>query len=233
LIEIYDQIMNEKVIDFLQQNAKIESGIAQITAMCQSSIKQMPPGMLPPLVIQYDASSVPVIQLSLSSETIPESQLFDLAVNFLRPQLVTIPGVQIPYPYGGRQRQIMVDLDPDQLHSFGVTATDVSNVINATLYDRLNFNFNRDIAPIYAPGVLLDLTRFRGVDRLPNRELVGPDELAACAESQGIEIERGDVVLVRFPHPSGLRGKKRPAVIVQSDSYATLLSTLIIACVTV
>src|SRR5882757_2618115 len=91
----------------------------------------MPPGMLPPLVIQYDASSVPVIQLSLSSDTIPESQLFDLAVNFLRPQLVTIPGVQIPYPYGGRQRQIMVDLDPDQLHSFGVTATDVSNVINA------------------------------------------------------------------------------------------------------
>ena len=116
---------------YFQPGAKIESGIAQVTAMAQTSIKQMPPGMLPPLVIQYDASSVPVVQLALSSDTIPEQQLFDLAVNFLRPQLVTIPGVQIPYPYGGRQRQIMVDLDPEKLHSFGVTATDVSNIINA------------------------------------------------------------------------------------------------------
>jgi multidrug efflux pump subunit AcrB len=116
---------------YFQPGAKIESGIAQVTAMAQTAIKQMPPGMLPPLVIQYDASSVPVIQLSLSSDTIPEQQLFDLAINFLRPQLVTIRGVQIPYPYGGRQRQIMVDLDPEKLHAFGVTATDVSNAISA------------------------------------------------------------------------------------------------------
>lgn len=115
---------------YFQPGAKIESGIAQITAMAQTSIRQMPPGMLPPLVIQYDASSVPVVQLSLSSDTIPEQQLFDLAVNFIRPQLVTIPGVQIPYPYGGRQRQVMVDLDPEKMRAFDVTATEVSNTIN-------------------------------------------------------------------------------------------------------
>lgn len=116
---------------YFQPGAKIESGIAQITAMAQTSIRQMPPGMTPPLVIQYDASSVPVVQLSLSSDTIPEQQLFDLAVNFLRPQLVTIPGVQIPYPYGGRQRQVMVDLDPEKMRAFNVTATEVSNTINS------------------------------------------------------------------------------------------------------
>lgn len=116
---------------YFQPGAKIEAGIAQVTAVAQSAIKQMPPGMLPPLILQYDASSVPVLQLSLSSDTIPEQQLFDLAVNFLRPQLVTIPGVQIPYPYGGRQRQVMVDLDFDRLQGFGLTAADVSTAIGA------------------------------------------------------------------------------------------------------
>lgn len=116
---------------YFQPGAKIEAAIAQVTAVSQTAIKQMPPGMLPPLVLQYNASSVPVLQLSLSSETIPEQQLFDLAVNFLRPQLVTIPGVQIPYPYGGRQRQVMVDLDPEKLQAFGVTAADVSGAISA------------------------------------------------------------------------------------------------------
>jgi multidrug efflux pump subunit AcrB len=116
---------------YFQPGAKIEAGIAQVTAVGQTAIKQMPPGMLPPLILQYDASSVPVLQLSLSSDVIPEQQLFDLAVNFLRPQLVTIPGVQIPYPYGGRQRQVMVDLDSERLQGFGLTAADVSSAIGA------------------------------------------------------------------------------------------------------
>jgi len=115
---------------YFQPGAKIESAIAQVSAVSQTAIRSMPPGMQPPLVIQYNASSVPVLQLAISSDTLPEQQLFDQTVNFLRPQLVTIPGVQIPYPYGGRQRQVMVDIDPEKLHAFGLSAADVSNAVS-------------------------------------------------------------------------------------------------------
>ena len=115
---------------YFQQRAKIEQAIAQVTAISQTAIRQMPPGMQPPLIIRYNASSVPIIQLSLGSDSIPENQLFDLAVNVMRPQLITIQGVQIPYPYGGKQRQIMVDIDPDKLYAYGLSALDVSNAIN-------------------------------------------------------------------------------------------------------
>src|SRR5437773_6253383 len=91
----------------------------------------MPPGMQPPLIIRYNASSVAILQLSLRSDTLPENQLFDISTNFLRPQLITIPGVQIPYPYGGKQRQVMVDIDPDKLYAYGLSPMDVSNAINA------------------------------------------------------------------------------------------------------
>src|SRR4051794_30782115 len=116
---------------YFQPNAKIEQGIAQITAVSQTAIRLMPPGTQPPLIIRYNASSVPILQLSLESDTIPENQLFDLAVNNLRPQLITIPGVQIPYPYGGKQRQVMVDLDPEKMYAYGITPNDVSGAVNA------------------------------------------------------------------------------------------------------
>src|SRR3954470_5369670 len=116
---------------YFQPRAKIEQAIAQVTAVSQTAIRFMPPGMQPPLILRYNASSVPIQQLSLHSDTIPENQLFDLAVNFLRPQLITIPGVQIPYPYGGKQRQVMVDIDPDKLYAYGLSPADVSNAINA------------------------------------------------------------------------------------------------------
>ena len=116
---------------FFQKGAKLEAATAQVTAVSQTAIRQMPPGMQPPLVIRYSASSVPVIQLSIGSETLPEQQLFDLSINFLRPPLVTVPGVQIPYPYGGKQRQIMVDLDPERLYAWGISPGDVSTAINA------------------------------------------------------------------------------------------------------
>src|SRR5437867_3176165 len=105
---------------YFQPKAKIEQAIAQVTAVSQTAIRNMPPGMQPPLIIRYNASSVPILQLSLRSDTLPENQLFDLATNFLRPQLITIPGVQIPYPYGGKQRQVMVDIDPEKLYSYGL-----------------------------------------------------------------------------------------------------------------
>jgi multidrug efflux pump subunit AcrB len=116
---------------YFQKTAKIEVAIAQVTAISQTAIRMMPPGIQPPLIIQYSASSVPIVQLSLSSDTLPEQQLFDLAVQTLRPQLVTIPGVQVPYPYGGKQRNIIVDLDPEKLYAYGVSPLDVSNAINA------------------------------------------------------------------------------------------------------
>src|SRR5205814_4150283 len=98
---------------YFQKNAKIEEATAQVTAISQTATRFMPPGMQPPLIIRYSASDVPILQLSLGSETLPEQSLFDLTINSLRKNLVTVPGVQIPYPYGGKQRQIMVDLDPE------------------------------------------------------------------------------------------------------------------------
>jgi multidrug efflux pump subunit AcrB len=116
---------------FFQPNTKIEAGIAQVTAICQTTLRQMPPGTQPPLVIQYSASNVPILQLSFASDTLSEQGMFDQAVNFVRPRLVTVPGVQIPYPYGGKQRQVMVDLDPERLYAWGISPSDVSAAIGA------------------------------------------------------------------------------------------------------
>ena len=102
-----------------------------MTAVSQTAIRSMPPGSQPPLVIRYSASNVPILQLALSSDTLSEQQLFDYGVNFIRPQLITIPGVQIPYPYGGKQRQIVVDLDPARLYAWGISPSDVTDAVNA------------------------------------------------------------------------------------------------------
>jgi multidrug efflux pump subunit AcrB len=116
---------------YFQPNAKIENANAQVTAISQTAIRMMPTGTQPPLIIEYNASNVPVIQLSVGSDTLPESALFDQAWNFMRPQLIVIPGVQIPYPYGGKQRFVMVDLDITKCYSYGISPIDVSNAINA------------------------------------------------------------------------------------------------------
>ncbi len=116
---------------FFQPNANIPTAIAQVVATEQQVLRQMPPGSLPPLVIKYSASAIPVIQLGLSSPTMTEPALFDAAVNFLRPRLVTIPGVAIPWPYGGKSRQISVDIDTPALLAKGLTASDVLSAINA------------------------------------------------------------------------------------------------------
>ena len=90
---------------YLQPHASIDRANAQITAIAQTSLRSMPPGTLPPLIINYNASTVPILQLSLSGKGLSEAQLNDIAVNFLRTQLVTVPGAAIPYPYGGKQRR--------------------------------------------------------------------------------------------------------------------------------
>jgi multidrug efflux pump subunit AcrB len=116
---------------FFQPNVKIEKAIAQITAISQTQLRQLPPGITPPLVITYSASSVPIVQLALSGQKLSEQQLFDLGVNFIRTRLVTIPGCAIPYPYGGKQRQVQVDLNTQQLQSKGLSPMDVVNAISA------------------------------------------------------------------------------------------------------
>src|SRR5512146_1091060 len=116
---------------FFRPGTNIQTALSQVTAITQTSVRQLPPGTTPPLVITYTASTTPIIQLGLSSKTLPEQRLFDLGNNFLRNQLATVQGAALPYPYGGKQRQIMVDLDEQKLQAFGLTPTDIVNAVNA------------------------------------------------------------------------------------------------------
>jgi multidrug efflux pump subunit AcrB len=116
---------------FFQPNASIDKAIAQVTAISQTQLRQLPPGTTPPLVITYNASSVPILQLALSGKSLSEQQLFDYGVNFIRTRLVTIPGTAIPWPYGGKIRQIQVDLNTTALQSKGLSPLDVVNAISA------------------------------------------------------------------------------------------------------
>ncbi len=116
---------------FLQQGANLEKALAQTVASEQFMIKLMPPGVTPPIVLTYSASSIPVVQLALSSRILPEQAINDAAMNALRPQLVTIPGVAIPAAYGGKQRIISVDIDTEALLSKGLSALDIVNAVNA------------------------------------------------------------------------------------------------------
>jgi multidrug efflux pump subunit AcrB len=113
-----------------QPGAKIEEAEAQVVAAGQTALRQMPPGATPPLVLRYSASTVPILQLSMGSNTLSEQQLFDISAQFFRTELATVQGAMIPWPYGGKQRQIMVDLEPEKLQGFGLSAADVSAAIN-------------------------------------------------------------------------------------------------------
>jgi multidrug efflux pump subunit AcrB len=115
---------------YFQPNVKIEMAIAQMTALAQTIIKPLPPGIFPPLILSYDASSVPIIQLGLQSDTLTEEQLYDYGSNFVRTQLATVQGAAMPLPYGGKNRAIMVDIDPAALYAKHLSATDVSNAMN-------------------------------------------------------------------------------------------------------
>jgi multidrug efflux pump subunit AcrB len=116
---------------FFHPSANVEMALAQVTASSQTLLRQLPPGTNPPLVISYNASSVPILQLGLSGESLSEQQLFDLGFNFIRTQLATVQGASIPLPYGGRQRQVQVDLDLMALQAKGLTPGDVVSAISA------------------------------------------------------------------------------------------------------
>jgi CzcA family heavy metal efflux pump len=116
---------------FFRQGTNIDLPMAQLTAVAQAWQKNLPPGITPPLIIAYNASSVPIIQLALTSQSITEAGLYDLANNFVRAQLAGVPGASIPFPYGGRQRQVQIDLDQRLLQERGVSADDVVGAVSA------------------------------------------------------------------------------------------------------
>ncbi len=116
---------------FFRPGVNISMAMSQVTGMCQTVLRGLPPGTSPPLVEQYTASTTPVVQLGLSSKTLPEQQLFDLGQNFLRTQLTTVQGAGTPYPYGGKPRQVQVDLDLAKLQAYGLTPADIVNAVSA------------------------------------------------------------------------------------------------------
>ncbi len=114
---------------YFQPKAKVPTAVAQVTAISQTQLRQLPQGTTPPLIIQYSASSVPIIQLALSGQGLTEQQLNDFGLNFVRTQLVTVDGAAIPYPYGGKQRQVQVDLNIRALQAKGLSPQDVVNTL--------------------------------------------------------------------------------------------------------
>jgi CzcA family heavy metal efflux pump len=150
---------------YMQPGADVAQAIAQTTAVAQTAVRQMPPGAVPPLIMQYNATSVPIMMLALETDSLSEQQMFDYGINFVRSELVTIPGVQIPYPYGGKQRQIMVDIDPRRLHGLGLSPRDVQvalseqNVILPTGTVKLGTN-EYPVLMASTPETLEELSNF-------------------------------------------------------------------------
>jgi multidrug efflux pump subunit AcrB len=116
---------------FFQPSVNVNAALAQVTAIAQTVLKRLPPGLTPPQILSYNASSVPVLQLALTSKTLTDQQLFDLSNNFIRPQLAQVEGAAIPSPYGGKNRQVVVDLDPNSMRSKGLSPDDVTTAIMA------------------------------------------------------------------------------------------------------
>lgn len=116
---------------YFQPRAKIEAATAQVTATCQTVLSNMPQGTTPPYIVRYSATSVPVAQIAVSSDTLTEAELYDYAANFIIQRLGTVQGARVPQPYGGKPRQIMVDLNPAELYARGLSAADVSAAVNA------------------------------------------------------------------------------------------------------
>ncbi len=147
---------------FLQPTASVDRANAQVTAASQTILRQLPPGTLPPLIVNYTASSVPILQLALSGPGLSEADLNDLALNFLRPQLVTVPGAAVPYPYGGKQREVMVNLDTGLLQSKGLSPQEVvsavanQNVVAPSGTAKID-RFEYDIATNSAPRTIEDM----------------------------------------------------------------------------
>ncbi|QQN61461.1 efflux RND transporter permease subunit [Bradyrhizobium diazoefficiens] len=124
-------IVNYGIIKiFFQPTVNINAALAQVNGMSQTVLKQMPPGITPPLILSFNASSVPILQLALSSSQMSETQVYDSALNFIRPALAPVPGATLPLPFGGKVRQVQADLNQRALHQYGVSANDVINALS-------------------------------------------------------------------------------------------------------
>ena len=157
---------------FFQPHVQIGTAVAQVTAIAQTQLRQLPQGTVPPLIIQYSASSVPILQLGLSGQGLSEQQLNDFGLNFIRTQLATVEGASIPYPYGGKQRQVQVDINLQALQAKGLSPTDVVNAIGVqnlilpsgtTKIDRFEYELETNSAP----------TTIAGLNDLPIRSVNG------------------------------------------------------------
>jgi len=147
---------------FLQPGASVDAGIAQITAICQTMLRNMPPGATPPLIIRYNASTVPILQYGISNRKLSESELFDLTVNQIRVRLITVPGAAIPFPFGGRQRVVSVDMDLTALKAKNLAPSDVVAALDAQ-----NFAYPTGTAKIGATEYDIELnTSPRILDQL-------------------------------------------------------------------
>src|SRR6204780_4169144 len=116
---------------FFQPTVNISAALAQVTAASQTVLKLLPPGITPPYVLSYNAATVPILQLALSGQKLPQMRLFDLGQNFIRPQLATVQGAAVPSPYGGKILQVQVDLDQQAMQSHSVSAEDLVNAVSA------------------------------------------------------------------------------------------------------
>ncbi len=116
---------------FFQPGAHIDAATAQVTAISQTVLRQMPPGTTPPFIIRYSASNVPIVQIALQSDSLSEQQLFDYGTNFMRADISAIPGAMLPWPYGGKQRQVMIDIDSPRLYAWGLSPHDVTTAVAA------------------------------------------------------------------------------------------------------
>ncbi|HMH67000.1 MAG TPA: efflux RND transporter permease subunit, partial [Pinirhizobacter sp.] len=116
---------------FFQPTVDIRTANAQVTAVAQTLLKQLPPGITPPLILNYNASTVPIIQLALSGKGLTEQNLGDLGLNAIRPPLTSVAGASVPYPFGGKSRQVQIDIDPAALQARGLSAQDIANALAA------------------------------------------------------------------------------------------------------
>src|SRR6202521_2368107 len=115
---------------YFQPGASVAAAEAQVTATCQTLLKLMPPGITPPFIVRYSATSVPIVQIAVSSDTLTEQQILDYCQNFVIQQLGTVQGARVPNPWGGKQRQIMVNLDQEALYALGLSPSDVSTALS-------------------------------------------------------------------------------------------------------
>src|SRR5580658_736049 len=163
---------------FFQPNVKVELAMAQITAIVQTILRVLPPGTFPPNILKYDASSVPIVQLGLSGQGLTEEELYDLGLSFIRPRLANVEGASVPLPYGGKVRQVQVDVDPNLLYAKHLSASDVSTA----------FNQQNLILPA-------------GVARMGDREFIvklnSSPELVSAMNDLPVRAANGAVVLVK------------------------------------